>query len=63
VAFAATMVRYSNYSYEPSLGRRASAGKEDIHDFPVAQTIISPFAYFWRRFMKLPHQQVKNGHF
>jgi DNA modification methylase len=40
VAFAATMVRYSNYSYEPSLGRRASAGKEDIHDFPVAQTII-----------------------
>jgi DNA modification methylase len=39
LAFAATMVRYSNYSYEPSLGRRVSAGKEAIHDFPVAQTI------------------------
>jgi hypothetical protein len=25
--------------------------------------LISPFAYFWRRFMKLPHQQVKSGHF
>ncbi len=40
IAFAATMIRFSNYSYEPSLGRRASAGKENIHDFPVAQTII-----------------------
>lgn len=39
LAFAATMVRYSNYSYEPSLGRRTSAGKEEIQDFPVAQTI------------------------
>lgn len=41
LAFAATMVRYSNYSYEPSLGRRTSAGKADIDDFPVAQTIIA----------------------
>ena len=39
LAFASTMVRYSNYSYEPSLGRRVSAGKEVILDFPVAQTI------------------------
>jgi hypothetical protein len=39
LAFAATMVRYSNYSYEPSLGRRASAGKEDVVDFPVGETI------------------------
>lgn len=39
LAFAATMVRYSNYSYEPSLGRRASAGKPEIQDFPVGQTI------------------------
>lgn len=37
--FAATMVRYSNYSYEPSLGRRVSSGKEEIQDFPVMQTI------------------------
>ena len=40
VAFASTMVRYSNYSYEPSLSTRASVGKEDIKDFPVAQTIV-----------------------
>lgn len=40
LAFASTMVRYSNYSYEPSLGRRASAGKPDIDDFPVGQTIL-----------------------
>ncbi len=41
LAFASTMVRYSNYSYEPSLGRRVAAGREEIHDFPVAQTILS----------------------
>ena len=41
LAFASTMVRYSNYSYEPSLGRRASAGKADILDFPVGQTVIA----------------------
>jgi DNA modification methylase len=39
LAFASTMVSYSNYSYEPSLGRRVSAGREEIHDFPVAKTI------------------------
>jgi len=41
LAFASTMVRYSNYSYEPSLGRRASAGKQEIEDFPVGQAIVS----------------------
>lgn len=40
LAFAATMVRYSNYSYEPSLGRRVSAGKPDIEDFLVGETIV-----------------------
>jgi DNA modification methylase len=39
LAFASTMVRYSNYSYEPSLGRRTSAGKPEIQDFPVGRTI------------------------
>ena len=39
VAFASTMVMYSNYSYEPSLGRRVTAGKENIEDFPVGETI------------------------
>ncbi|MBN1889018.1 MAG: hypothetical protein JW850_13575 [Thermoflexales bacterium] len=40
LAFASTMVRYSNYSYEPSLGRRASAGKPEIEDFPVGRAIL-----------------------
>ena len=39
VAFGATMITYSNYSYEPSLGRRSTAGKADIEDFPVGETI------------------------
>jgi hypothetical protein len=33
------MVRYSNYSYEPSLSRRVTAGKQEIQDFPVEQEI------------------------
>lgn len=41
LAFAATMVRYSNYSYEPSLGRRVTAGKDVIEDFPVGETILT----------------------
>ena len=40
LAFASTMVRYSNYSYEPSLGTRVGAGKEEIDDFPVLKTIV-----------------------
>ncbi|MEF2277748.1 site-specific DNA-methyltransferase [Deinococcus sp. YIM 134068] len=39
VAFGATMVSYSNYSYEPSLGSRAAAGKPQIEDADVAQTM------------------------
>lgn len=40
LAFASTMVRYSNYSYEPSLGRRVSAGKSEIQDFLVGRTVV-----------------------
>jgi DNA modification methylase len=39
VAFAATMVKYSNYSYEPSLARRVSSGKEAILDYKVFEAI------------------------
>lgn len=39
LAFASTMVEYSNYSYEPSLGRRSSAGKKAIDDSSVEQII------------------------
>ena len=36
LAFASTMVEYSNYSYEPSLGRRAAVGRANVDDYPVA---------------------------
>ena len=39
LAFASTMVRYSNYSYEPSLGRKSTAGRPDVADFPVFDAI------------------------
>lgn len=39
LAFAATMIRYSNYSYEPSLGTRKGAGRENIEDYPVLQVV------------------------
>ena len=39
LAFAATMVDYSNYSYEPSLGRRKAVGRAEIDDFPVLPTL------------------------
>ena len=41
LAFAASMVSFSNYSYEPSLGRRSAAGRPDIDDFPVADAICA----------------------
>jgi len=41
LTFASTMVSYSNYSYEPSLGRRVSAGKSEIEDFAVGDSIVS----------------------
>lgn len=40
LAFASTMVQYSNYSYEPSLGRRTGAGRVDVDDFPVTDAIL-----------------------
>ena len=41
LAFAATMVNYSNYSYEPSLGRKATVGRPDVDDYNVAETMKS----------------------
>ncbi len=40
------MVTYSNYSYEPSLGRRVSSGKGEIIDFPVADAISAKLQEF-----------------
>lgn len=41
LAFASTMVQFSNYSYEPSLGRRTSAGRQEIKDYPVNEVIAA----------------------
>ena len=41
LAFAATMVSYSNYSYEPSLGRKSAVGRPDVDDYPVAEAICA----------------------
>ena len=41
LAFAATMVGYSNYSYEPSLGRKASVGRPEVEDHDVAGAIAA----------------------
>ncbi len=41
LAFAATMVSYSNYSYEPSLSRRVSSGKSEIEDALVGQIMAT----------------------
>jgi DNA modification methylase len=46
LAFASTMVSYSNYSYEPSLGRRVSAGKSEILDYPVGEVISKKLIEF-----------------
>lgn len=40
LAFAATMVDYSNYSYEPSLGRKATVGRPDVDDYNVAASMM-----------------------
>ena len=44
LAFAATMVDYSNYSYEPSLGRKAAVGRPEVQDFPVLERIAGKVA-------------------
>ncbi|NLW49431.1 MAG: helix-turn-helix domain-containing protein [Candidatus Brocadiaceae bacterium] len=40
VALASELVGFSNYSYEPSLGTRAAAGKSDVLDAPVVQVLV-----------------------
>ncbi|MBN1877474.1 MAG: site-specific DNA-methyltransferase [Anaerolineae bacterium] len=46
LAFASTMVSYSNYSYEPSLGRRTSAGKSELLDGLVGEVIARKLTEF-----------------
>ena len=39
LAFAALMVDFSNYSYEPSLSRKVTVGRSEVDDFPVAESL------------------------
>ena len=39
LAFASSMIVYSNYSYEPSLSTRSSSGKQDIRDHEVGELL------------------------
>jgi len=39
IAFVSELVGFSNYSYEPSLGRRESAGKPAVADAPVVNIV------------------------
>lgn len=41
VALGAVMVGFSNYTYEPSLGTRQAAGKPDVIEAPVTETVYS----------------------
>ena len=41
LALGATLVKYSNYSYEPSLGTREGAGKEKILEYDVGAAILA----------------------
>ena len=72
LAFAATMVDYSNYSYEPSLGRKAAVGRPDVHDFPVFERIAGKVTHMaedvaWYRAnrhpRKRPDGRVREGSF
>ncbi len=46
LAFAATMVQYSNYSYEPSLGRKETVGRPEVIEFPVFEFIAEKLNEF-----------------
>ena len=52
VAFGSVMVSFSNYTYEPSLGTRAGAGKPDIDDADV-------FDIVWRKLQEMRDDIVR----
>ena len=63
VAFGSVMVSFSNYSYEPSLGTRAAAGKSDILEADVARTVTdklwemhADIEFLQRHLSRLAHQ-------
>ena len=73
LAFGSIMVSVSNYSYEPSLTRRASVGKPDIEDAPIAELLAAKLRLMlddiaWLQnqlndLKYLPQAEVKNRSF
>ncbi len=68
VAFGAVMVGFSNYSYEPSLGTRAAAGKAEIDYADVFSVVkrklremcedIATFQCWMSQFKRLPRSTI-----
>ncbi|MDE2931474.1 MAG: DNA methyltransferase [Chloroflexota bacterium] len=59
LAFAASMVEYSNYSYEPSLGRKVTVGRPEVEDFQVTELLAKRVSQMaddvdWYRHTRLP---------
>lgn len=46
LVFTSTMVKYSNYSYEPSLGTRRGSGKANIEDYDVREVTVQKLLEF-----------------
>ena len=59
LAFAASMVDFSNYSYEPSLGRKVTVGRPEVDDFPVMELLANKVSQMaddvaWYRHTRVP---------
>ena len=63
VAFSATMVTFSNYSYEPSLGTRPASGKPLIMDYDVAGTIAAKLMEIYNDVAWARQGMVNNANF
>jgi excisionase family DNA binding protein len=61
VALASEIVGFSNYSYEPSLGTRAAAGKKDVADAPVVQAVAGKLRQMLADIRSLQRQTGKAG--
>jgi len=72
LAFTSTMVKYSNYSYEPSLATRRGSGKEDIEDYDVRGVTVQKLLEFLKDIAwikktlsskKIPRSEIINDSF
>lgn len=62
LALGSVMVSVSNYSYEPSLTRRASVAKPPIEDAPVAAVLFSKLRLMLEDIEWLQNQMFAVGH-